>query len=438
MTILTSCDWMGYSGIYTIKGKTEYDNGNAAGQASIYLNDVLKTTADESGHFSIPDVDAGRYEMKVRAGLGSSYSETVQDINLRGGDLDLESLLLPVPVQLLDPLAVTSNSVQLVWNRCNSDDFREYKIYVHDKSALDENEGTLLHIATDVNDTSLAVNAGDFWWAGSTLLPGEDYYFRVFVMNDHGRMSGSNILEVRTLQWDNAEEFTSNYKIELQNSFAAQGNLKGIAWDGEYFWLVFFEEVGGFYTNNLITINKYDQVSGTMLDTIVIDDTNDVGLGLAWDGSNIWVGLATEVRGMNIESGNIIKTYDVGMSSTCRDLSFYDGKLYILYDHSKFYSIDPATDASTPNINTPFSAMSDGGGDRGIACREGEIWVIHLWHHEICIMDYSGKHIGVAEVDFLQQGFNSNGYSIPMCFMGDQLVIALDSQVKFYSIEAMQ
>ena len=150
----------------------------------------------------------------------------------------MENLLLPVPVKLLEPESVSSTSIKLNWNRCNADDFREYKIYIHHTNALDESSGTLLHIATDVNDTTLSIKEGDFWWAGTTLTPNSTYYFRVFVMNSHGRMSGSNILDVTTTLWDHAADFTSNYNLELDLSFAAQGNLRGIAWDGDYFWML--------------------------------------------------------------------------------------------------------------------------------------------------------------------------------------------------------
>ena len=70
-----------------------------------------------------------------------------------------------------------------------------------------------------------------------------------------------------------------------------------------------------------------------------------------------------------------------------------------------------------------------------MAARENEIWIINNWHREIAIVDHTGKHIGVADVDFLQDGFTTNDHRIPMCFMDDKLVIALDSQVRIYSLE---
>jgi hypothetical protein len=102
----------------------------------------------------------------------------------------MDELLLTIPVNLLEPADITSHSIKLIWNRCMASDFREYKIYIQYSSALDENTGTLLHVITGKNDTVHNVNKGDFWWGGSTLTPNTTYYFRVFVMNSYGRMSG--------------------------------------------------------------------------------------------------------------------------------------------------------------------------------------------------------------------------------------------------------
>ncbi len=46
-----------------------------------------------------------------------------------------------------------------------------------------------------------------------------------------------------------------------------------------------------------------------------------------------------------------------------------------------------------------------------------------------------GNLVGIAEVDFLEEGFMSYAHSMPMCFMDENLVIAVDSQVRIYSVE---
>jgi len=85
-------------------------------------------------------------------------------------------------------------------------------------------------------------------------------------------------------------------------------------------------------------------------------------------------------------------------------------------------------------FETPFKAIVYSG-DKGIACRDSEIWIINNWHNEIDILDKNGNHIGVAEVDFLQEAFISDDHRMPMCLIDERMVIAIGSQVKIYSVE---
>ena len=421
-----------YSGIFDITGKVKFDNGKSAENSKIYINNELKTTTNNEGNFTISDVNVGKYELKAtNSDSSNSYSEITVEIELKDDDLNLESLQLPVPIKLLEPTNITSNSIKVTWNSCNASDFREYKIYIHNSSALDESTGTLLHITTNANDTILSIKEGDFWWGGSTLTPNTSYYFRVFVMNSYGRMSGSNIIKARTSLWDNVNGFTSNYKIELEYSFAAQGDLTGIDWDGNYFWMLYFKEQGGFYDNNKLTLVKYDPAEGNNLDTLVFDDSNYSSGGIAWDGTNVWISLGPNIQSVNIEEKTFGKSYYAGDVTV--DLSWNNENLVLLDVWNKVIILNPINGQIINQFVTPFVDIGYSG-EKGVAARDNEIWIINNWHSEIAICDNAGNHIGVADVDILQEGF-TNYHRIPMCFMDNKLVIALDSQVRIYSIE---
>ncbi|MBE0655269.1 MAG: hypothetical protein IH594_15825 [Bacteroidales bacterium] len=423
------------SGIYGIKGKVIYDNGQVAKSSLVYLDNDLKTTTDMDGRFFISDVNAGKYKLKAsNSDSINGYSEVEINIELKGDDLSIESLLLPVPVKLLDPEKVTSNSISLAWNKCGADDFREYKIYIHHSSALDESTGTLLHISTDVNDTTLSVKEGDFSWAGSSLTPNTNYYFRIFVMNSFGRLSGSNILKVTTSLWDNAGGFTTNYKLELELSFASQGRLHGIAWDGDYFWMLYYEELGGFYDNNRVTLVQYDYQQGNTPVSIVFDDSNYFPEGITWDGSKPWISFGSCIKSVNLQNEGFEKTLCTGAATV--DMAFNDGKMALLDIWNKVTLLNPVNGIIFKTFDTPFKVLGYSG-EKGIAFRESEIWIINWRHNEICILDESGNHTGVARVDFLEDGLMSNYPRMPMCFMNDKLVIGYDSQVRIYSIEAI-
>jgi hypothetical protein len=422
-----------YSGTFDITGKVKFDNGKSAENSHIYINNELKTTTNNEGIFIISDLNAGKYILKAtNSDTLNSYSEIEVEIELKDNDLNLESLLLPNPIKLLEPTNITSKSIKLTWNKCNATDFREYKIYIHSSGALDESTGTLLHIETNANDTILFVKEGDFWWAGSTLTPNTRYFFRVFVMNSYGRMSGSNIVNAKTSLWDNADEFTSNYAINLEYSFAAQGNLTGIDWDGNYFWMLYFKEQGGYYDNNKLTLVKYDPEEGTILNTFIFDDSNYSSEGIAWDGTNVWLSLVSHIQSVNIEEGTFGKSYYAGDATV--DLSWNSENLVLLDIWNKVLILNPANGQIINQFVTPFVNIGYSG-EKGVAARDNEIWIINNWHNEIAICDNAGNHIGVANVDILQRGFTANYHKIPMCFMDNKLVIALDSQVRIYSIE---
>ena len=432
LLVVCSCRKDQYSGIYDIRGKIEFDDGRVASGAQVFLDDEFRTSAGSQGEFVISDVNAGRHRLKAVQSDSSGYSEAETEIDLKDGDFNLENFRLPVPVRMLEPVDVASRSLSLRWTASTAADFREYRIYIHHSSALDESTGTLLHIVTDRNDTIFEVNAGDFWWGGATLTPDTRYYFRVFVMNSFGRMSGSNIEEVVTSIWDHADEFTSSYRIRLESSFAALGNLKGIDWDGTCYWMLFFTSRGGYYDNNILTLVRYDHAEGTILDTIVFDGSNYFAGGIAWDGSQVWMSMRQSIQSVNIEEEAFGKSYHAGEGTV--DLAWNGEDLVMLDTWNKVMVLDPRNGDIVSQFISPFIHVGYSG-EKGVAARENEIWIINVWHDEIAICDISGKHIGVAKVDFMQQGFDSDGHDMPMCFRGERLVIALDSEVRIYTIE---
>jgi hypothetical protein len=254
-------------------------------------------------------------------------------------------------------------------------------------------------------------------------------------MNAYGRHSGSNILEVTTSLWDHADEFTCNYVLELESSFAARGNLTGIAWDGEYFWMQYYQEVGGAYDNNLLTLQQYDHASGEVLQEFVWEDTHLDTYGITWDDERIWISFFTFVQSADRETGERGTSYYIGGGTT--DLAWTGEALVLLDKWNMITLLDPDNGMVSAQFDTPCKAVGFSGGE-GVACREDEIWTINWMHHEICIQDLQGRHIGVADVDFIDHDpDNKIPYRMTMCFTDDRLVIAVDSQVRVYKYTRM-
>lgn len=143
-----------------------------------------KVTTDSDGNFEISNLDEGTYDIEFVADNDDGSFES-KKVKLKTGTKDL-LVELPNPVVLYEPEIVTTilnDTVVLKWSKSLADDFREYKIYRHTSTGLDETTGTLLHVATFSKDTIFkdVVNHQD------------KYYYRVFVLNDYGLLGGSNI-----------------------------------------------------------------------------------------------------------------------------------------------------------------------------------------------------------------------------------------------------
>ncbi len=158
------------------------------------------TQTDADGAFSIANVPVGEYELSLSEhDEGQAFGALTRPITVTR-NLELPALLLPRPVALEAPSEVTGGSMSLSWARSESESFREYKLYRHLSSGLDEKTGTLVHVGTSVDDTTF-VDGG--------LAGDEEYFYRVFVMDEHGLIGGSNVVSATTLNPCAAHQYTA-------------------------------------------------------------------------------------------------------------------------------------------------------------------------------------------------------------------------------------
>ena len=160
--------------------------------AKVSLNnrtDLSSQTAP-SGNFSIFNVPDGNYTLSAeKTNSDSSFLATTSYVTVTK-DVTLDPLILPKGVKMYSLSNPTSKSLTISWNPTNATDFREYKLYRHTTSGLDETTGTLAHVATTISDTQYVDN---------NLNPLTEYYYRVYVMNEYGHLGGSNIISASTL-----------------------------------------------------------------------------------------------------------------------------------------------------------------------------------------------------------------------------------------------
>ena len=163
-----------------------YTNGQPIANASVNLDDMVQYQAisGSDGYFEIKGVSEGDHNLKtVKTYEDGSFITRSFELDVNG-DLMLNFLLLPNPVSLLGvDIDTLLNEVTVRWNKSSADDFREYKIYSHTTSGLDETTGKLEHVATFRDDTLVTLPIPN-----ATTM-----FYRVFVLNAFGQLGGSNI-----------------------------------------------------------------------------------------------------------------------------------------------------------------------------------------------------------------------------------------------------
>ncbi len=178
------------SNLFKVAGKVIYKN-KPVENATISLNELQNytTQSDVNGNFQITNVPKASYNLKVQKifenGSYLSKSSTLEVNN----DIYLDALRLPTGVTLYEAKNVTASEASISWSPTDANDFREYKLFRHVSSGIDENTGTLVHVSTSIVDTI---------FKDSKLEPLKDYYYRVYTMNEYGKLGGSNICKLTT------------------------------------------------------------------------------------------------------------------------------------------------------------------------------------------------------------------------------------------------
>ncbi len=171
-------------GAYSVSG-TVIVGGEPADGATVRLDDAFnwQTETDAAGRFYIDGVSAGEHTLftSMQADSGAFSERRVQLLITK--NVDLDDLLLPEPIELFPPVA-TPDGLLLSWEPTDAVDFYEYDLYTHDTAGLDETTGELIFVGTAPDQTEFLHESVD----GAS-----EYFYRVFVMNEVGRLGGSNL-----------------------------------------------------------------------------------------------------------------------------------------------------------------------------------------------------------------------------------------------------
>ncbi|GAH68095.1 unnamed protein product, partial [marine sediment metagenome] len=161
--------------------------------------------------------------------------------------------------------------------------------------------------------------------------------------------------------------------------------------------------------------------------------------GLAWDGKNIWInyfatGGQTSLHEIDTASGQIIKQF--GTPYGIWDIDF-DGENLLLYGGAggggswDILKLNPLNGSSAGIIETPFFG---GLANRGIACRDNEIWVVNWGAAVIAVIDKNGELLGAIDTNVLDDCGSCYDAGFHTCFMDDKFIITKYSQVFIFQI----
>ncbi len=387
-------------------------------------NKVIKeTTTDINGHFEINEVPEDNYVLSPsKSTEDGKFVSNPTSINVNS-NLVLENIKLPEPISLFEPTQIKNSSITLIWSKFSSENFYEYKIYRHATSGLDEDTGILIHVSTSVNDTIFIDEGKEF---SNGLSPNTTYYYRVFVHNNYGKLSGSNIINATTTKWENEDAFTVFYNLRPESDFPGfGGNIKGIDFDGEYLWILELKSVGGYYTNNEYKLIQYDYLEDTIVKEYEYSDEYIEPRALAYNDSSLYIvfgPLNSFIKKINYNTGTIERVYS---STFYEDISIDNGLLYstkVAVDHDLIQKFNIQNFSYINSIDVPIWNGIIG----GIAKRDNEIWISSRFDDYVIILDDDGKQIGAIKV---------NAKYSHLCFMKNKFVIAHGNRVYIFNIE---
>ncbi len=162
----------------------ELYRGDASG---VSTEDTLVLTSEHADETIFTDQGLGAYQTYFyRIWVFNSAGDSAAS-NEVSGSTEYETG--PTAIVLEDPSDVTATSMVLSWSQSQAADFHAYRLYRDEQLEVDEG-ATLVHSIGDVGLT-------DFLDTG--LIPNTTYYYRVYVEDEWGFATGSNVVTATTL-----------------------------------------------------------------------------------------------------------------------------------------------------------------------------------------------------------------------------------------------
>lgn len=144
----------------------------------------LQISTNENGEFSFNEVIRGEHSFSVRKDLpdGKTIEHEVKILVIEQVH-DLGEIKVVNPVAINQPVEVDGTYINLTWNKSESENFAEYRVYRKTSGGVSHKDGELIFSSTSINDISF----NDY-----SYRSGVNNHYKVYVYANNGSLSGSN------------------------------------------------------------------------------------------------------------------------------------------------------------------------------------------------------------------------------------------------------
>jgi hypothetical protein len=225
-----------------------------------------------------------------------------------------------------------------------------------------------------------------------------------------------------------------HYQLVESGQIAGGGQVGGIAWDGDFVWLAYYRQIGGYYDNDEVAIVQLDADGTERVRYQYVDDYTPPR-GLAWVDGALWINFNAQggsgsqvMREIDPATGAIQRQFSTDQGTW--DLDF-DGSHIVLSNlWNQLQLVDPVDGSLDLSIETPMAPSST---QRGVACRPGETWLVSQASDRLFVLDERGMPKASARTDLLAPDWNYV-FDLYLAFVGDRLALVKNSRVHLLDV----
>lgn len=227
------------------------------------------------------------------------------------------------------------------------------------------------------------------------------------------------------------------YELVKENTYMMSDDIVGITSDSKYLWIMYRQEVGGYYDNDNLRLVKYDLDNHTEIASFNYQNYIPPS-GLCFDGTNIWInyfatGGQTDLQKINISNGQILE-HKSG-SYNVRDIDFYENNIYMFGYNDSWnigkYNINNGT------INIIKTDFKGGLANRGISVRDNEIWTIDWSNKELVVNNLNGNKIGKVNFSYINDCDHCYEAGLHTTFHRNKFIITRNGEISIFNIIPM-